>query len=72
MNKKLLIKKIISRAKALDVLPVIRKEGSKHEVLIVGKVKVMVPRHQEISEGTTRSIMKALESELGKDWWRNA
>jgi hypothetical protein len=31
---------------------------------------VAIPRHREIPELTARAILRELETELGKDWWR--
>jgi hypothetical protein len=34
-------------------------------------VKVPIPRHKEISTGTSEGIMKLFEQYFGKNWWRN-
>lgn len=42
-----------------------------HEKWRLGRtVQVAIPRHREINEVTARSILHAMEPELGKGWWR--
>jgi hypothetical protein len=43
-------------------------EGGSHSRLTVGVTKVSIPRRREIPLGTVRIIMRALESEFGRDW----
>ena len=67
-----LLNKIFGRCKELGLLSVERRQGSRHEMLKIKRIQVAIPRHNQISEGTARRIMKTLEPELGKDWWKNA
>jgi hypothetical protein len=46
------------------------REGKRHEIWQCGAKEFPVPRHKEINEFTAEAIMKELQSELGKDWWR--
>jgi mRNA interferase HicA len=46
------------------------REGGSHEIWLCGVTEVPVPRHREITEGTARRVMRALEGEPGEDWWR--
>ncbi len=46
------------------------REGKRHEIWQCGSARFPVPRHNEINEFTAEAIMKDLEGELGKDWWR--
>lgn len=55
-----------SRQLALDEL----REGAQHSIFQVGDFSFAVPRHTEINEHTAQGIMKNLEDQLGKDWWR--
>lgn len=48
----------------------LRREGSRHTIFAVGTFEFPVPRHSEINEYTAQAILKDLEQELGKDWWR--
>ena len=43
----------------------------KHDKLLYKDLRVPIPRHHEISVGTTRAIFQAFEGHFGKDWWRN-
>lgn len=42
----------------------------RHEVFSLDGLRVAVPQHREIAQGTARSILKQCEPKLGKDWWR--
>jgi mRNA interferase HicA len=46
------------------------REGGQHSVYRCGALRLTVPRHTEVNEITARSIMRHLEAELGKGWWR--
>ena len=46
------------------------REGGNHEIWACGGTRVQVPRHREVAEGTALDILRDLEAELGKGWWR--
>jgi hypothetical protein len=46
------------------------RSGAKHDLWECGQTRVPIPRHNEINEYTAEGIMKDLDGELGKDWWR--
>lgn len=46
------------------------REGANHTIYAVGGFRFAVPRHSELNEYTAEEIMKDLEDELGKGWWR--
>jgi mRNA interferase HicA len=46
------------------------REGSQHGLYRLGTVRVVIPRHSEINEMTAEAILKDLEGQLGKGWWR--
>jgi mRNA interferase HicA len=48
----------------------LERQGASHEIWRLADVRVIVPRHREISGLTARRILKELEPMLGKDWWR--
>ena len=48
----------------------LERQGASHEIWRLAHVRVVVPRHREISGLTARRILKGLEPMLGKDWWR--
>ena len=70
MNRKVLIKSINLRASELGLPRVKIKHGGSHDKLIILNLRVSIPRHKEISSGTTRAIMESFEPLLGKSWWR--
>lgn len=59
------------RAKAVGLLKVDIQETGKHSKIVIGKRKIPFPRQREIDEDLARFIMKQLENELGKGWWKN-
>ena len=46
------------------------RDTDDHIIYIVGGQYFPVPRHVEINEWTVMWIMKDLEDELGKWWWK--
>lgn len=66
-----LIKRIRDEAKRSGLPFVVIDTRGKHDKLIFMGVKVPIPRHKEISTGTSEGIMKLFEQYFGKNWWRN-
>ncbi len=64
------MRRIARAAKARHLVWRREREGRRHEIWLCGSTEFPVPRHKEINEFTAESIMKELETELGKDWWR--
>lgn len=69
MNRKELLKKVIRAAKAKG-LNLEMREGGSHTRLRVGNTYTTIGRHNEIPERTAEKILKQLEGELGKGWWK--
>lgn len=67
MKRRDLIIIIRGAAKAQGLSYTLR-EGGAHSRVTVGSAVVSIPRHSEIATRTVRSIVKALESELGRGW----
>jgi predicted RNA binding protein YcfA (HicA-like mRNA interferase family) len=40
-----------------------------HEVFSLDGLRIPIPNHREIAEGTTRSIMRQAAAKLGEEWW---
>jgi predicted RNA binding protein YcfA (HicA-like mRNA interferase family) len=40
-----------------------------HEVFSLDGLRIAIPNHREVAEGTTRSIMRQAAAKLGGDWW---
>ena len=70
MRRGELLRRIGRRARAENVVWQLKREGRQHEIWQCGTTQVSVPRHREVNTYTAEAIMKDLESELGKDWWR--
>lgn len=56
------------RVKGLRTLLGHRTGG--HEVFSLDRLRIPIPNHREIAEGTPRSIMRQAAAKLGEDWWR--
>ena len=41
-----------------------------HEVLSLDGLRLVIPNHREIAEGTARSILRQAAVRLGEEWWR--
>ena len=46
------------------------REGGSHSIFQCGGQRVVIPRHREINELTARAIMRDLDDQLGRDWWK--
>jgi predicted RNA binding protein YcfA (HicA-like mRNA interferase family) len=40
-----------------------------HEVFSLDGLRIAVPKHREIAEGTAKSIMRQAAVKLGEEWW---
>ncbi len=40
-----------------------------HEVFSLDGLRIPVPNHREIAEGTARSILRQAAAKLGEEWW---
>ena len=71
MKRRDLIRKLSRVAKSIDGSSIGIDTRGKHDKLLYKDLRVPIPRHHEISVGTTRAIFQAFEGYFGKDWWRN-
>jgi mRNA interferase HicA len=65
-----LIKKVTVAAREAGKDFTLVREGGSHSIFRCGRQNVVVPRHLEINELTARRIMRDLDDELGRDWWK--
>jgi predicted RNA binding protein YcfA (HicA-like mRNA interferase family) len=40
-----------------------------HEVFSLDGLRIPIPNHREIAEGTARSILRQAAAKLGEEWW---
>jgi hypothetical protein len=60
------------RRQALELgISVTESEGGSHTKLTVGNTKLIVGRHRELKPGETRAILRTLENEFGRGWWKS-
>jgi hypothetical protein len=70
MHRDDLIRRIGRNARERGVRWALIRQGGNHEIWRCGTTTVPIPRHEEISEQVARTILRELDVELGKDWWR--
>jgi hypothetical protein len=70
MKRRDLIRKIAAAAKGYDTTFELVREGAQHTLYRLNGQPVVIPRHREINERTAIAIMKDLEGQIGKDWWK--
>jgi hypothetical protein len=70
VKRRTLLKRISAAAAEADIAFDLVREGGEHSVYQCGAERFTVPRHAEVNEITAQAIMRHLESELGKGWWR--
>jgi mRNA interferase HicA len=66
----LLLSKISAAAARAGLEFVLVREGSNHSIFQCGGQRVVIPRHRDINELAARAIMRDLDDQLGKDWWK--
>lgn len=70
MKRDELIRRIRDGAHRAGKSWVFVREGGRHEIWQFGETTVPIPRHRESDERTATGIMRELEPELGRRWWR--
>lgn len=65
-----LVSKIRKAAKAKGIPFEKQRQKGSHQFWLCGTTPVTIPKHSEVNEITAMGICKALETELGEDWWR--
>lgn len=70
MKRNALLSKIFNAAASAGKEFTLIRQGGGHSVFQCGGQRVVVPRHREINERTARAIMRDLDDQLGKDWWK--
>jgi predicted RNA binding protein YcfA (HicA-like mRNA interferase family) len=61
---------IAKRAAELTVAWSILRTRGDHDVYSLDGLRIILPRHREISSGTAGKILKDTEEKLGEGWWR--
>lgn len=70
MKRRDLIKRIREAADAAGVEFVSLRNAGGHEVFSLGGLRIPVPNHREIAEGTAQSILRQAQLRLGEGWWQ--
>lgn len=69
MKRRDLIRQLRDAASAAELgFTSLRTTGG-HEVFTLDGLRIPIPNHREIAEGTARSILRQAASKLGEEWW---
>lgn len=69
MKRRDLIKQIRVAATAAGLEFMSLRNSGGHEVFSLDGLRIPVPNHREIAEGTARSIQRQAAAKLGQEWW---
>lgn len=69
MKRRDLIKQIRDAANTAGLELVSLRNRGGHEVSSLDGLRIPVPDHREIAEGTARSIQRQATAKLGEEWW---
>ncbi len=69
MKRRVLIRLLGTAAKASGVQFAPLRNGGGHEVFSLDGLRIVIPNHREIAEGTARSIIRQAAAKLGEEWW---
>lgn len=69
MKRRDLIKQIRDTATTAGLEFVSLRNSGGHEVFSLDGLRIPVPNHREIAEGTARSIQRQAATKLGEEWW---
>lgn len=69
MKRRDLIKQIRDAARAAGLEFRSLRHSGGHEVFSLDGLRIPVPNHRDIAEGTARSIQRQAAAKLGEDWW---
>jgi mRNA interferase HicA len=70
VKRRTLLKRISTAAAEAGVKFDLIREGGEHSVYQCGTERFTVPRHVEVNEITAQGILRHLESQFGRGWWR--
>ncbi len=69
MKRRDRIKAIRDAASAAGLGFVSLRNTGGHDVFSLDGLRIAVPNHRQIAEGTARSIMRQAAAKLGQEWW---
>lgn len=69
MKRRELIKQIRDAANSAGLEFVSLRNTGGHEVFSLDGLRIPVPNHREIAEGTAGSILRQAATKLGEEWW---
>lgn len=69
MKRRDLLNQIRAAAKAAELEFVSLRNSGGHEVFTLDGLRIPVPNHREIAEGTAQSIRRQAAEKLGQEWW---
>jgi predicted RNA binding protein YcfA (HicA-like mRNA interferase family) len=69
MNRRDLISQLRDAANDAAVEFTSLRNTGGHEVFSLDGLRIPIPSHREIAQGTARSIMRQAAAKLGEEWW---
>jgi hypothetical protein len=69
MKRRDLLNQMRAAAKAAGLEFVSLRNSGGHEVFTLDGLRIPVPNHREIAEGTAQSIRRQAAEKLGQEWW---
>ncbi len=69
MKRRDLLNQIRAAAKTAGLEFVSLRNSGGHEVFTLDGLRIPVPNHREIAEGTAQSIRRQAAEKLGQEWW---
>jgi predicted RNA binding protein YcfA (HicA-like mRNA interferase family) len=69
VKRRVLIRSLRVAAREAGLQFVSLRDAGGHEVFSLDGLRIVVPDHRDIAEGTARSIMRQAASRLGEEWW---
>ena len=69
MKRRELIRQLRDAASDAQLEFVSLRNTGGHEVFSLDGLRIPIPNHREIADGTTRSIFRQAAAKLGEEWW---
>lgn len=69
MKRRDLIKQLRDAASVAKLEFTSLRSTGGHEVFTLDGLRLPIPNHREIAEGTARSILRQAAAKLGEEWW---
>lgn len=69
MKRSDLLRQLEQGAKSQRLALVLLRSQGGHDVYVLDGLRLAIPRHRELAEGTADGIRRRAEQKLGRRWW---